>query len=92
LSILQKYLKAKYASEIHLLIFLKSFLILVNFYSIQKVTHRPKYFNHHFRLLFFGNKYTNSESVFHIEVKILLCLHFGTFMTNYLIFIATFFR
>jgi hypothetical protein len=35
-------------------------------------------------------KYKYSELVFCMEVKILLYLHFTTFMTNYITFIVTF--
>jgi hypothetical protein len=61
-----------------LVLFPKSVLIFVIFYSIQKVTHWPitwPIFIH--MLLFCGNKYSYRELVFCAAVKILLSFHFA---------------
>jgi hypothetical protein len=87
--------KAHYALEMQQFLFLKNFLSLVSYHTLLVSKSFAIYINH---LLLFLLCFQNSNGifselvhVFYMEVKILLCLHFATFMTHYCMFSTTFF-
>jgi hypothetical protein len=65
---------------------------LASCYNFPKVTHWPYRWTIFFILLLFSNWYSYSGQVFCMEVKILPCLHFATFIAHYHTFKCTFLR